>query len=98
MKRVPRTSSRYLLRSRPLGGGHGGSREHSAPATATPPTSKVRHPSLLTPEQRHVHLRRSNTVKAPSPRISSRPPSSSTTIYVAIFQGPQLKSPSVPFC
>eukprot|EP00983_Pelagomonas_calceolata_P079789 1154868-Pelagomonas_calceolata.AAC.10 len=56
MKRVPRTNSRYPLRSR---GGHGGSREHSAPATATPLNSKVRHPSQLQevlPEQRNVHL------------------------------------------
>eukprot|EP00983_Pelagomonas_calceolata_P054075 1143557-Pelagomonas_calceolata.AAC.1 len=30
--------------------------EHSAPATATPPPSKVRHPSQLLPEQRHIHL------------------------------------------
>eukprot|EP00983_Pelagomonas_calceolata_P087136 1156894-Pelagomonas_calceolata.AAC.2 len=66
MERVPRTNSRYLLRSR---GGHGGSREHSAPATATPPIFK------------------SNTAKTPGPRISWRHPSSSTTIYVAIFQG-----------
>eukprot|EP00983_Pelagomonas_calceolata_P040601 1137683-Pelagomonas_calceolata.AAC.2 len=42
MKRVPMTDSRYLLRSR---GGRRGNREHSAPATATPPTCK-----------RHVHL------------------------------------------
>eukprot|EP00983_Pelagomonas_calceolata_P124971 1161167-Pelagomonas_calceolata.AAC.1 len=53
MKRVPRTNSRYPLRSR---GGRGGNREHSAPATASSPTSKVRHPSKLPPEQRHVHL------------------------------------------
>eukprot|EP00983_Pelagomonas_calceolata_P053470 1143303-Pelagomonas_calceolata.AAC.1 len=33
-----------------------GNREHSAPARATPPTSKVRHPSQLPPEQRHIHL------------------------------------------
>eukprot|EP00983_Pelagomonas_calceolata_P061204 1146726-Pelagomonas_calceolata.AAC.1 len=31
-------------------------REQSAPATATPPTFKVRHPSQLLPGQRHVHL------------------------------------------
>eukprot|EP00983_Pelagomonas_calceolata_P115997 1160258-Pelagomonas_calceolata.AAC.6 len=53
MKRVPRTNSRYLLRSR---GGHGGNREHSAPAAPSSPTSKVRHPSQLLSEQRHVHL------------------------------------------
>eukprot|EP00983_Pelagomonas_calceolata_P020514 646185-Pelagomonas_calceolata.AAC.1 len=53
MKRVPRTNSRYPLRSR---GGRGGNREHLAPATATPPTSKVRHPSQLLPGQRHVHF------------------------------------------
>eukprot|EP00983_Pelagomonas_calceolata_P078901 1154432-Pelagomonas_calceolata.AAC.1 len=40
-KRVLRIHSRYPLRSK---GGHGGNREHSAPATATPPTSKARHP------------------------------------------------------
>eukprot|EP00983_Pelagomonas_calceolata_P088291 1157171-Pelagomonas_calceolata.AAC.3 len=57
MKRVPRTNSRYPLRSR---GGHGGNRKHSAPATATPHTSKVRHPSQLLTDQRHT----------PSPRIS----------------------------
>eukprot|EP00983_Pelagomonas_calceolata_P011325 365278-Pelagomonas_calceolata.AAC.1 len=50
MKRVPRINSRYPL-SR---GGHGGNREHSA--TATPPTSKVRHIGQLLPDQRHVHL------------------------------------------
>eukprot|EP00983_Pelagomonas_calceolata_P079047 1154513-Pelagomonas_calceolata.AAC.2 len=53
MKRVPRTNSRYLLRST---GGRGGNRGHSAPATATPPTSEVRHPSQLLPDQGHVHL------------------------------------------
>eukprot|EP00983_Pelagomonas_calceolata_P074140 1152432-Pelagomonas_calceolata.AAC.2 len=53
MKRVPRTDSRYPWRSR---GGRRGNREHSAPATAAPPASKVRHPSQLLPEQRHVQL------------------------------------------
>eukprot|EP00983_Pelagomonas_calceolata_P043411 1138883-Pelagomonas_calceolata.AAC.1 len=53
MKIVPRTNSRYPLRSR---GGRGRNREHSAPATATLPASKVRHPSQLLPGQRHVHL------------------------------------------
>eukprot|EP00983_Pelagomonas_calceolata_P034094 1067472-Pelagomonas_calceolata.AAC.1 len=53
MKRVSRTSFRYLLRST---GGRGGNREHSAPATATPLPSKIRHPSQLLPGQRHVHL------------------------------------------
>eukprot|EP00983_Pelagomonas_calceolata_P066154 1148892-Pelagomonas_calceolata.AAC.1 len=52
-KSVPMINFRYPLRSR---GGHGRNREHSAPATATSPTSKVRHPSRLHPEQRHVHL------------------------------------------
>eukprot|EP00983_Pelagomonas_calceolata_P052184 1142727-Pelagomonas_calceolata.AAC.2 len=64
MKRVPRTNSWYPWRSR---GGRGGNREHSAPATATPPASK-----------------------APDPKISLRPPSSSTVTSVAPFQGPQL--------
>eukprot|EP00983_Pelagomonas_calceolata_P079403 1154649-Pelagomonas_calceolata.AAC.1 len=53
MKRVPRINPRYPLRSR---GGRGGNREHSAPAKATPPPSKVRHPSQLLPEQKHAHL------------------------------------------
>eukprot|EP00983_Pelagomonas_calceolata_P086529 1156779-Pelagomonas_calceolata.AAC.4 len=53
MKRVPRTSSRYPLRSR---GGRGGERKHSTPAAATPPTSKTRHPSQVLTEQRHIHL------------------------------------------
>eukprot|EP00983_Pelagomonas_calceolata_P031880 1000864-Pelagomonas_calceolata.AAC.1 len=53
IKKVPRTNSRYLLRRT---GGRGGNREDSAPATATPPTSKVGHPSQLPPEQRHIHL------------------------------------------
>eukprot|EP00983_Pelagomonas_calceolata_P025039 787278-Pelagomonas_calceolata.AAC.1 len=53
MKRVPRTNSRYPLRSR---GGHRGNREHSAPATTTSPTSKVRNPSQLLPEKRHIHF------------------------------------------
>eukprot|EP00983_Pelagomonas_calceolata_P069106 1150251-Pelagomonas_calceolata.AAC.1 len=53
MKRVPRTNSQYPLRSR---GGRGRNREHSALATATPPPSKVCHPSQLLPGQRNVHL------------------------------------------
>eukprot|EP00983_Pelagomonas_calceolata_P121384 1160794-Pelagomonas_calceolata.AAC.6 len=40
----------------------------------------------------------STTVQTPGPRISWRPPSNSTATSVAIFQGPQLKSPSIPFC
>eukprot|EP00983_Pelagomonas_calceolata_P028649 897065-Pelagomonas_calceolata.AAC.1 len=47
MKRVPKTNSRYPLRSR---GGRRGNREHSAPAT--PPSCKVRHPSQLLPEKK----------------------------------------------
>eukprot|EP00983_Pelagomonas_calceolata_P041058 1137881-Pelagomonas_calceolata.AAC.1 len=39
-----------------LCGGHGGNREHSVPATATLHAYKVRHPSQLLPEQRHIHL------------------------------------------
>eukprot|EP00983_Pelagomonas_calceolata_P096970 1158193-Pelagomonas_calceolata.AAC.8 len=77
--------------------GHGWSKEHSAPATATPTTSKVHHPSQLLPEQRHV-LWRSNAMKTPGLRISLRPPSSSTVIYVAIFQGPDLKLPFTLIC
>eukprot|EP00983_Pelagomonas_calceolata_P007470 243450-Pelagomonas_calceolata.AAC.1 len=42
--------------------------------------------------QDRVH-RMSTTVKTSGPRISLRPPSSSTAIYVAIFQGLQLKLP-----
>eukprot|EP00983_Pelagomonas_calceolata_P069572 1150415-Pelagomonas_calceolata.AAC.1 len=38
MQKVARSNSRYLLRST---GGRGENREHSAPATATPPTSKA---------------------------------------------------------
>eukprot|EP00983_Pelagomonas_calceolata_P000622 22578-Pelagomonas_calceolata.AAC.1 len=38
-----------------------------------------------------------NLVKQ-GPRTSLRPPSNSTATYVAISQGPQLKSPSIPFC
>eukprot|EP00983_Pelagomonas_calceolata_P130052 1161656-Pelagomonas_calceolata.AAC.12 len=53
MNRIPRTNSRYPLRSR---GRRGGNRKHSAQATATPPSSKVRHPSKLLPKQRHVYL------------------------------------------
>eukprot|EP00983_Pelagomonas_calceolata_P080688 1155250-Pelagomonas_calceolata.AAC.2 len=56
MERVPRTNSRYSLRSRR---GRGGNREHSAPTTATPPTSKVRHPSQLQ-EVKHCEDTRPN--------------------------------------
>eukprot|EP00983_Pelagomonas_calceolata_P034376 1077274-Pelagomonas_calceolata.AAC.1 len=42
MKTVPMINFWYPLKSR---GGHCGNREHSAPATATLPASKVRHPS-----------------------------------------------------
>eukprot|EP00983_Pelagomonas_calceolata_P056433 1144584-Pelagomonas_calceolata.AAC.1 len=70
MKRVPRTNSPYPLRSR---GGCVRNREHSAPATATPPAFKIS-----------------------GPRISLRPQSSSIVTSVVIFQGPQLKSPSIP--
>eukprot|EP00983_Pelagomonas_calceolata_P086556 1156784-Pelagomonas_calceolata.AAC.1 len=87
MKRVPRANSRYPLGSR---GGHGGNREHSAPATATPPDSKpeVRHPffsvTLASSFQNGgtFLLWRSNTVKTPGPKISLRPQSSSTTTSV----------------
>eukprot|EP00983_Pelagomonas_calceolata_P125227 1161191-Pelagomonas_calceolata.AAC.7 len=44
---------RYTLRSR---GGRWENREPSASVTATSPASKVRHPSQLLPEHRHVHL------------------------------------------
>eukprot|EP00983_Pelagomonas_calceolata_P098885 1158398-Pelagomonas_calceolata.AAC.1 len=94
MKTVPRTNSRYPLRSR---GGRRGNREHAAPATATPPTSKVRH-LVSSFQNRGTSISwRSNTVKTPGPRISRRPPSNSTVTSVAIFQGAQLKSPSMPF-
>eukprot|EP00983_Pelagomonas_calceolata_P134145 1162029-Pelagomonas_calceolata.AAC.8 len=53
MNRVPRTNYWCSLISR---GGHRGNREHSAPATATPPAYEVHHPGQLLPEQRHIHL------------------------------------------
>eukprot|EP00983_Pelagomonas_calceolata_P047904 1140844-Pelagomonas_calceolata.AAC.1 len=52
IKRVPRTNSRYPLRSR----GGQGNREQSVPVTATSSVSKVRHPSQILPKQRHNHL------------------------------------------
>eukprot|EP00983_Pelagomonas_calceolata_P103474 1158916-Pelagomonas_calceolata.AAC.22 len=90
MKGVPRNNFRYPLKSR---GGYKGNREHSAPATATPPASKARHPSQLLSKQRHIHLveikycgdTRPKNQLTPGPRISWRPPSSSTATYVAIF-------------
>eukprot|EP00983_Pelagomonas_calceolata_P055982 1144396-Pelagomonas_calceolata.AAC.2 len=85
-------ASRILLK------GVGGNKEHSAPATATPPTSKVHHPSQLLPEQRHVHLVVVKYCKDTRPRISWRPPSNSIATSAAISQGPQLKSPSIPSC
>eukprot|EP00983_Pelagomonas_calceolata_P010299 334352-Pelagomonas_calceolata.AAC.1 len=49
-------------------GGCGGNKEHPAPATATPivgvTASKVRQPSQLPPEQRHIH-QKSNTGRHP---------------------------------
>eukprot|EP00983_Pelagomonas_calceolata_P064094 1147981-Pelagomonas_calceolata.AAC.2 len=84
MKRVPRTNSRYPLRSRE---GHGGSREHSAPAIAPPPAYKLSRPSSQT-----------TWLKKPGPRISLRPPSSSSAIYVTTFQGPQLNLAFIPTC
>eukprot|EP00983_Pelagomonas_calceolata_P119707 1160630-Pelagomonas_calceolata.AAC.8 len=74
---------RKQSKKRPLAGegGDRGEREHSAPATVTPPASKVHHPS-----------------QAQGPRVSLRPPSSSTMFSVAIFEGSQLKSPSIPIC
>eukprot|EP00983_Pelagomonas_calceolata_P038555 1136832-Pelagomonas_calceolata.AAC.1 len=53
MKEVPKTSFWYPLGSR---GGRGGNSEHSVQATATPPASKVRHPSQLLPGQKHIQL------------------------------------------
>eukprot|EP00983_Pelagomonas_calceolata_P081460 1155585-Pelagomonas_calceolata.AAC.6 len=73
-KRATKTNSRYPLRGR---GGRRGNREHS-------PASKVRHPSHLLQNRGTSILWRSNTVKLRGPRISSRPPSSSTAIYVTI--------------
>eukprot|EP00983_Pelagomonas_calceolata_P078665 1154334-Pelagomonas_calceolata.AAC.1 len=61
MKGVPRTDSRYPLRSK--GGYRENSlslREHSAPATASPPAFKVRHPNQILPGQRHIHLEEAN--------------------------------------
>eukprot|EP00983_Pelagomonas_calceolata_P092739 1157702-Pelagomonas_calceolata.AAC.8 len=82
MKRVAMTSSRYLLRSR---GGHGGNREHSAPATATPPAFKVRHPSQLLPGQRHIHLVEvkycEDTVSGDQAQECLGPPSRSTATF-----------------
>eukprot|EP00983_Pelagomonas_calceolata_P068207 1149811-Pelagomonas_calceolata.AAC.1 len=79
-----------LNKYNPLQGGAG--------ETGRPPDSKVRHPSQLLPEQRHIHFVDVNTVKTPGPRISLSPPSSSAVTSVAIFQGPQLKSPSIMIC
>eukprot|EP00983_Pelagomonas_calceolata_P078029 1154109-Pelagomonas_calceolata.AAC.4 len=93
IKRATRIRFRYPWRSRE---GCGENREHSAPASATPPASKFRHPSQL-PEERRIHLV-DVTVKRPDPKFSSRPPSSSTARYVTICQGPQLKLPFIPFC
>eukprot|EP00983_Pelagomonas_calceolata_P038747 1136908-Pelagomonas_calceolata.AAC.1 len=95
MKRVPRSNSQYLLRSAE---GRGENREESAPATATPPNSKARHPSQLLPDQRHVHLVEVKYCEDTRPKASSRPPSSSTAAYVVIFQRSQLKSPSILSC
>eukprot|EP00983_Pelagomonas_calceolata_P088162 1157129-Pelagomonas_calceolata.AAC.1 len=41
---------------------------------------------------------RLNAVEAPGSRVSLRPPSSSTAIYVTLFQGPHLKLPFITFC
>eukprot|EP00983_Pelagomonas_calceolata_P001064 36938-Pelagomonas_calceolata.AAC.2 len=44
-------------------------------------------------------LWRSHTVKTPGPKISLKPPSSSTATSVVIFDGgPPLMLPSIPFC
>eukprot|EP00983_Pelagomonas_calceolata_P005505 179527-Pelagomonas_calceolata.AAC.1 len=72
--------------------------EHLTPATTTTPTSQVRHPSQLLPEQRTSILWRSNIVKTPGPRTSWRPPSSSTANSVAISQGSLLDLSSITFC
>eukprot|EP00983_Pelagomonas_calceolata_P001932 65317-Pelagomonas_calceolata.AAC.1 len=44
--------------------------------------------------------REGNTVKTPDPRISLRPQAATLrpVTSVATFQGPQLESPSIPFC
>eukprot|EP00983_Pelagomonas_calceolata_P069870 1150545-Pelagomonas_calceolata.AAC.1 len=62
---MPRIVSRYPLRSR---GGRRGNREHSVPATATPPALKVRHPRQLLPEQRNILLSESKYCKDARPK------------------------------
>eukprot|EP00983_Pelagomonas_calceolata_P063052 1147566-Pelagomonas_calceolata.AAC.3 len=87
MKRVPRTNSRYLLRSRGGRGGTGSTQRQPRPLRLLP-----RSVTLVSSTQNRgmSTLWKSNTVKTPGPRISLRPPNGSTAIYVAIFQGAQL--------
>eukprot|EP00983_Pelagomonas_calceolata_P082442 1155926-Pelagomonas_calceolata.AAC.5 len=92
---MPRTNSWYLLRGR---GGQGENREHSALATATPPTFKARHPSQLPLEQRHEHLVEVKYFEDTQSKNQLEGPSSSTATSVTIFLRPQLKLPSIPFC
>eukprot|EP00983_Pelagomonas_calceolata_P091264 1157521-Pelagomonas_calceolata.AAC.17 len=73
-----------------------GNWDYSALATATPPAIKVRHPSQFLSERGRTILWRSNTVKAPGPRISSRPPNSNTVTPATIIQGPSHKLPFRP--
>eukprot|EP00983_Pelagomonas_calceolata_P059844 1146107-Pelagomonas_calceolata.AAC.2 len=84
MRKVQRTNARYLLRNRE---GRGGDRKISVPAEATPHASKVCCPGQLLPEQRHIHLVEVKYcelhLKTPGPRISWRPPNSSTASSVA---------------
>eukprot|EP00983_Pelagomonas_calceolata_P062513 1147332-Pelagomonas_calceolata.AAC.2 len=92
MKRVPRINSRYPLRSR------GGQGEDSAPATATPPASKVRHPSQLLPEQRHVHLLEVKYCEDTRPKNQLEASKQQHRNLCRHLSRPQLKSPSIPFC
>eukprot|EP00983_Pelagomonas_calceolata_P068149 1149779-Pelagomonas_calceolata.AAC.1 len=73
MKKVLRTIPQYFLRSR---GGNRGNREHSMPATATPPASNVRHPCQHLLGQRHIHIVEVKYCEHTSPNLKNQPEAS----------------------
>eukprot|EP00983_Pelagomonas_calceolata_P044022 1139129-Pelagomonas_calceolata.AAC.1 len=85
-------------------GGRGGNREHSAPAAATPPASKVRHSRKVLPKQIHIHLVEAKYCEDIRPRhplaASMQQPHGLSGCHYLLRASAelQLKLPFIPFC
>eukprot|EP00983_Pelagomonas_calceolata_P037310 1136282-Pelagomonas_calceolata.AAC.2 len=67
-------------------------------AIATPPVSKVRQSSQMLPDQGHIHLVKVEYCGDTQPKSQLEASNQQDRDLCQIFQAPQLKSPSTPFC